>query len=198
VYNTNYGINHKLILTNIEDNKMSKEQSQRTRRVSFTCNLPTEINPTGSVDAKLFGTDTVVTYSKDLAGIDLFISTAFLAGIRDRFATAISGMQDQDAIKAKLESEVERLDAGEFATHIGSSASKGKSIPDVLRAWASLYKEDIDNEEVFAKYSAAWNGRDEEGQKAIRTNPAVSAAIYTLQAERKAANVKGDVELPSI
>ena len=120
-----------------------------------------------------------------------------MAGIRERLSTAVSGLKDVAEIVTKLADEIARLDKGEFATHIGAVA-RGKAIPDVLRAWAALYKEDIDNEEVFAKYSAAWNGRDEEGQKAIRTNPAVSAAIYTLQAERKAAGVKQDVELPAL
>ena len=119
------------------------------------------------------------------------------SGIRDRLATAVSGLKDVMEISTKLVEEIANLDNGIFSANIGTS-TKAKQIPDILRAWASLYKEDIDDPEVFAKYSAAWEKRDEEGQKAIRTNEAVSAAIYKLQAERKEAKVSDTVELPAL
>ena len=178
---------------------MTETTNKRIRRVSFTSELPTEANPVGTVVAHVAGGEPV-TYARDLTGIGSFIATGFLAGIRERLSSTVSGLKDVAEITAKLVSEIADLDKGVFSANIGVT-TKARAIPDILRAWASLYKEDIDNAEVFEKYSAAWEARDDEGKKAIRTNALVSAAIYTLQAERKAASAeaKADtIELPSL
>lgn len=171
---------------------VSKEQ--RVRRLSMQSILPTDTDSFGKVIVTVIGADQPIEYSKDLSGIDKFIAAGFLAGVSERLAIVVSGLKDTASIIAKLVAEIAVLDTGVYTTRAGTGS---KQVPDILLAWASLYDEDMTKSEVVAKYQKAWDDRDEEGKKQIRTNLKVQYALDTIRANRKK-EAGAEVEIPAL
>ena len=190
-------------IENVENEETSFDSTpisgkSRTKRVNFTSQLPTQDNSfTGSVTAHIANSDLSVSYTKDLTGIDGFISAAFLAGIRERLSTSVSGLKDVSEIFDKLTKEVTQLNLGVFSANIGANVPKDKSTPDIIIAWILLNNEDINDTDVLTKYKDAWEKRDADGKDLIRNNQRIKGLVKKLQADRMLASV-GDAEIPTL